>query len=449
MIANDKKFAVSINATIMDKPSASLRRNHGKGWNPFDLTAPEIEETIRLGLPISAQFFDGHRKTENFVCAGFLAADVDDGMTLEEAQDHAFVQHHGGLIHTTASHTEARHRLRIVFLLDEALVTARDWADALLGLALLLASDRSATDAARLFYGNSRAEIFRIGKTMAPNVVATLIASGRDARASRLPLGGQRWPVDSIRRIAGPELVKVAGGDPMRMDEIGAGTRVHCPHHEDDDPSAFVLRSRSGQIGIHCSACKVTFWSSAEGDDYDFKSFDRMSDEKQAQVVQADVEPEGLDRFFPPEPSFVRYREAFLPPFPYLPGITLVKSAKGSGKTEALKGLLADIFAVSYLPTIARKDRINSILLIGHRVSLIREAAAKLGLRFYLDADTDGGIRTLAVCLDSLPKYNESNGGRQPKAHDLVIIDESEQVFAHLLSETIEAHYGSSAASMP
>jgi hypothetical protein len=150
-------------------------------------------------------------------------------MTLGEAQDHAFVRHHGGLIHTTASHTEARHRFRIVFLLDEAIVTARGWADALFGLALLLGSDRSVTDAARLFYGNSRAEIFRIGKTMAPNVVANLIASGRDARASRLPLDSGPWPVDSVRRIAGPELVAVAGGSQVRMDELAVGTAFTAP----------------------------------------------------------------------------------------------------------------------------------------------------------------------------------------------------------------------------
>jgi hypothetical protein len=279
---------------------------------------------------------------------------------------------------------------------------------------------------------------------MAPAVVANLVASGRDVRASRSPVDPKRrLPVDSVRRIAGPELIKAAGGNLMRMDEIGVGTRVHCPHHDDDDPSAFALRSKSGQIGIHCSACRVTFWSSAEGDDYDFKGFDRICNEKQAQVVQSDEEPEGLDRFFPPEPAIVRHRQAFLPPFSYLPGITMVKSDKGTGKTEALKALLADIRAERYLPGIARKDRINSVLLIGHRVSLIREAAAKLGLRFYLDADdTEGGLRTLAVCLDSLPKYNESNGGRKPKPFDLVIIDESEQVLAHLLSDTIENRFG-------
>jgi Origin of replication binding protein len=441
MTANEKKFAVSINAGIIDKPDD--RRNHGKGWDPFELSAPQVEETIRLGLPIAPQYGGGHRKSGNFIKSGFLAADVDHGMTVEEAENHAFVRQHACLIHTTASHTEARHRFRIVFLLDEAIVTARDWADALLGLALLLDSDRSATDAARLFYGNSRAELFSIGKTVSPPVVANLVASGRDARASRSPLDGRRLPVDSARQIAGPELIKVAGGAQVRMDELGVGTAIHCPHHADDDPSAFTVRSGSGQLGIHCSACRATFWSSAEGDDYDFKGFDRICHEKLAEVVQSDVEPEGIDRFFPPAPSIIRHQQAFLPPFTYFGGITLVKSNKGTGKTEALKALLADIRAGRYLSSTEPRDRIKSVLLIGNRQSLIREAAAKLSFHCYLDGDeTDGGMRTLAVCLDSLPKYIEARGARRPKPFDLVIIDESEQVIAHLLSETIKKRAG-------
>jgi hypothetical protein len=194
-------------------------------------------------LPISAQFLNRHRKTENFICAGFLAADVDDSMTLEEALDHGFVQHHGGLIHTTASHTEARHRLRIVFLLDEAIVTARDWADALLGLAVLLGSDQSVADAARLFYGNSPAEIVPVGKTMAPDVVANLIASGRAARASRSPIDlKRRLPVDSVRRIAGPELIKVAGGNLVRMDKSVSAPALTVLTTATNDPA----RSRRG-----------------------------------------------------------------------------------------------------------------------------------------------------------------------------------------------------------
>jgi Origin of replication binding protein len=443
MSSDNPTYSIGTNTGIVDKPGGTGMSASGKGWESLELSEHGLADSIRRGRPYAPQFRGGHRKTANFIRSGFLAADVDRGLTLEEAKDHAFVRHHAALIHTTASHTPEHHRCRIIFLLDEPIMSARDWEDAQLGLALTLDSDRTVSDGARMFFGNRQAVFYYVGWTMPPKVVADLIARGRDARASRSPLDGRLLSVDSVRRIAGPELVKVAGGDLVRMDEISAGVRVHCPHHDDDDPSAFTLRSKSGQVGIHCSACKVTFWSSHEGDAYDFKAFDRLCEAKQAELAQSSVETEGLDRFFPPEPTLLRHQQAFLPPFPYAPGITMVKSAKGSGKTEALKALLADIRAGRYLPGIARKERINSVLLIGHRQSLIREAAAKLGLRCYLDPDdTDRGMRTLAVCLDSLPKYNESSGGRQPKAHDLVIIDESEQVLAHLLSDTIEKRYG-------
>jgi hypothetical protein len=58
----------------------------------------------------------------------------------------------------------------------------------------------------------------------------------------------------------------------------------------------------------------------------------------------------------------------------------MVKSPKGSGKTEALKQMLDYIRAGRFKQGIKPKDQPTSILLIGHRQSLIREAAAKLGL---------------------------------------------------------------------
>jgi hypothetical protein len=223
------------------------------------------------------------------------------------------------------------------------------------------------------------------------------------------------------------------------MDEIRVNERVHCPYHDDQDPSAYTVKSQSGDMGIYCSACKFTFWSNDARDDYDFGGFDRIFEAKQAGQQQEESEAVGLDRFFPPAPKFVRSRDRFLKPFGYEPGITMVKSAKGSGKTEALKALVAQVRRGEFRPDIARVDVPRSILLIGHRQSLIREAAAKLGIRCYLapGVDPDPSMRTLAVCLDSLPKYNESS-----KPFDLVIIDESEQVLSHLLGATIEKGFG-------
>ncbi len=454
MSAEKPTYPISVNVGIVDKSDKSACVDLAKHWQPIGITPNELAEVIQRGHAIAPEFKDGYRKGTNFIQSGFLAADVDHDLTLDQARDHAFVQHHANLIHTTASHTPANHRFRIIFLLDEPILSARDWADAQLGVALELGSDRAVSDGARLFFGNRRAVVFRIDRTMPESVVVRLIARGRDARASRSPKRGEGdLPVNSVRRIAGPELIKVAGGELVRMDEIGVKVQVHCPHHDDQDPSAFTVLSRNGKMGIHCSACTVTFWSNDARDDYDFGGFDRIFAAKQADKPLEELELTGLASFFPPEPKLVRSRRRFLEPFGYHPGITMVKSAKGSGKTEALKSLVQQIMRGEFPGDVAKKDRPRSILLIGHRQSLIREAAAKLGIRCYLgpNDEPEGPIRTLAVCLDSLPKYNELSysilaGGRavsrRGKPYDVVIIDESEQVLSHLVGETIKSRLG-------
>ncbi|XIA65697.1 plasmid replication protein, CyRepA1 family [Bradyrhizobium sp. TZ2] len=439
---SDPKYSLSVHPGVLDKPDEATRRQLGRGWTLLEVSEDEIANFVRAGRPLAPQYRGGNRKTVNFVCAGFLAADVDRGMTLDEARNHLFVLHHASLIHTTVSHTAEHHRFRIIFLLHEPILNATDWADAQLGIALKMTSDATVTDGARLFFGASNATVFRIGRTIPPAIVADLIARGRDAQASRRPRG--ILPVVSVRRIAGPELVKVAGGGHIRFDELTHCTRVHCPHHEDDDPSAFAVSSRFGQIGIYCSSCRVTFWSGHEQDGYDFYAFDRLSEEPAADQSRIIEDAVSLDRFYPPAPRFERLQQPFLPPFGYEPGITLVKSPKGSGKTEALRFLLQQIRAAQIRRDIAPKDWPKSVLLVSHRQSLSREFAAKLGLRCYLDAENDpeGPLRTLVVTLDSLPKYNESTGKSARKAFDLIIIDESEQVFGHLFGDTIKKGRG-------
>lgn len=444
-VAYEHKYPFSIHTGVKDKPDEAARRNLGKCWEPVEMTEAEVAECIREGWAMAPQFRDGRRKTANFICSGFLASDVDDGMTLDEAKGHPFVQHHGGLIHTTVSHTAARHRFRTYFFLDKPITVAADFADAQLGLGLTFGSDLSVSDGARLFFGHSKAKIFHIGRTMPPAVVADLIARGRDVRASRKPGGGQ-LPVVSTRRIAGPELITRASGEKVRFDELREGTRVHCPHHVDDDPSAFTVKSRLGSIGIHCSACGggVTFWPGNEHDGHDFAAFDRLFEELAAGQQQIDEDATGLDRFFPPAPRFQRLQERYLPRLVYEPGITLVKSAKGSGKTDALRFMLSQIRNGQIRSDLRSKDWPKSVLLIGHRQSLLREAAKNLGLHCYLDRgeEPEGLIRTLAVTLDSLPKFNEAKGKSASKAFDLVIIDESEQVLSHLFGETIKKGRG-------
>ena len=100
------------------------------------------------------------------------------------------------------------------------------------------------------------------------------------------------------------------------------------------------------------------------------------------------------------------------------PGLTLIRSPKGSGKTRSL----------AYLTASAK-----SLLLVGHRRSLIRQSCDQLGLDCYLD-EPEGMLQDLArlaICLDSLARVDART------RYEVVILDESEQVLGHFLSETL------------
>ena len=56
-----------------------------------------------------------------------------------------------------------------------------------------------------------------------------------------------------------------------------------------------------------------------------------------------------------------------------LPGITLVRSDKGTGKTEAMRRQVV---------------RVKTVLLVGHRRTLIRGSCKRLDLTSYLDLKT-------------------------------------------------------------
>jgi len=110
-----------------------------------------------------------------------------------------------------------------------------------------------------------------------------------------------------------------------------------------------------------------------------------------------------------------------LPP-KLLEGVVFIKSPKGTGKTERLKQILAD------------DD--GSVLLIGHRVALIRQSCERLGLDCYLDFSGPLCNSRLGVCLDSLRRLRSE--GQWINKFRTVIVDESQQVLSHFLSETME-----------
>lgn len=452
-------YKIGLNTSLVGKPDKSLRINSAVDWEPGEITVAALADHIAQGFAFSAHYRNRYRKTANFLCSDFIAADFDGTMRLAEALALPFIQKFASLVYTTASHSDDRHRFRVVFLLDETIARPTEWAHALRGLALRLGSDPSIKDAGRMFYGCPGCDIIRIGQTLPPDEVRKLIASAEDEQARRKHQAGAVTAITSHLKLSAADIVTLPSGRHVEFGSLLPHTSLYCPYHGDEHPSAYVVRSRRGVNGIHCMACDATFWAD-QGDAYDFDAFDRLVRERLERDRRGDTQTDPgnpFAAFFPAEPTVTIIQNQFLPPITYRPGITVIKSPKGSGKTKALSALVEQIRTGMFRSDMPRADRAASVLLVGHRQSLIKEAANRLGIECYLDDENTGNHRQqrfgYAICLDSLHKL-VTPGGRtkrearwqQPPQYDVVILDESEQVISHLLSEPLRERNGMVAA---
>lgn len=279
-----------------------------------------------------------------------------------------------------------------------------------------------------MFYGNQNAENYKIGKRLDEESYSELI----NLAYSKIPSAKKDPNIvyKTTLQVGLDDRLITASGDEATLRQLPRSTSIYCPVHVDHHPSAFVTQSRQGIKGVHCVTCNATFWSEPLKE-YSFDALGTLMAE--CEKLKDDYRPTDNEWMFGiEEPIRIsRIKERYLPPIHYSEGITLIKSPKGSGKTEALKRLV-DAFKMARREKKVKNDLPKSVLLIGHRQNLLREACHKLGLTCYLDSEP---TNFYGVCLDSIGIKLNRKDGFPP--YDLVIIDESEQVFSHLTSETI------------
>lgn len=120
---------------------------------------------------------------------------------------------------------------------------------------------------------------------------------------------------------------------------------------------------------------------------------------------------------------------------PYLSGVTIptdarligLKSAKGTGKTKLLETVV----------TQARKKQ-QKVLVIGHRVQLVRALCLRFGLPYITEArkNIDDAQLGYGLCIDSLHSQSQAKFNPDDWSNCIVIIDEVEQVLWHGLNST-------------
>lgn len=108
-----------------------------------------------------------------------------------------------------------------------------------------------------------------------------------------------------------------------------------------------------------------------------------------------------------------------------------IKSPKGTGKTEALKAIVAGAM-----------ERSQRVLLLSHRVQLGQAICDRVGLNYVteLRGSEEGALFGYGLCIDSLHPESQARFEAEDWEDAIVIIDEVEQVVSHLLNANTEVN---------
>jgi hypothetical protein len=444
------RMLIAVNRTYTNRPVSEdkeVRRAEyraiNKTFENLDIAIADLANEVGNGHAFCAQHKKRWRASPNFLGAGFLAVDVDYGLRIEEALAHPFVQQYGGLLYTSGRHTNEKHRFRVVFELEKPITDEIEMKRAYTGLLSKFGADPSCKDACRMFFGNTAAQVKLLGGAPLPaEEVGTLITRGKEIKTSAETLGRTQASAATTHSrviLQSDLLVTDTSGTQHPLADLPAMTPIHCPVHVDRNPSAVTIRSKRGTPGVYCSSCNASFYLRKEGPFYDF-DYDlkvlrdlarRPTEDSMIASMEADNPEDAASAAHSTGICFVN--EPFLPPVQADADIVLIKSPKGSGKTEWLTRVVRD----------ARQNG-QSVLLIGHRQMLIMSTAKRLGLTPYItmkrqSAEDEPKIaynkpdRHFAVCIDSLPTRLDPRINK----YDVILIDEVEQVLAHLTSDTL------------
>ena len=446
---------LSINTAFHNKVPSG-KRAYSDGWVSLNLSSEQLAEYIDAGFAFSAQYEKQHRKSCNFTACDFLAADFDGGMSLEEARSDPFIESYATLIYTTPSHRkDGKDRFRIVFETPTTIESAAVWRDALTGLALRYGADRKATSGAQAFFGSTNCVMLFADNKLTEAALDDLIAEGNLVREAirrgdcSAAIAGAG--IQSRRTVPRDLEIKCQDGVSRVLTDMRPGMRVHCPIHNDQNPSAFIVESKKHSLGVRCSSCMQTFWiEGTKRQPHDFFAFENETVHLASKPIPSPAAGRTeatRDWLFDDPISLVElharvYNQKHLPDIVQPRGVALIRSPKGSGKTKLIERLVQQA-----------RLRGASVLLIGHRRSLLREGASRLGLDCYIDDPERHfvSMKSAKKALEDKRKWSQkrpdyyavsidSLAARlpMPRKYDIVIIDECEQVLSHVCSKTIE-----------
>jgi len=222
-------------------------------YRPNDVKISDFENVFTT-LNYSPIIWKGpYRKKKNFQYATGFCVDIDEGMTIDEAEKILFKHNFNYALGTTRHCTKTEQRFRIFIPFNKKLYTYEQYLTAANEIDKLFGGkcDPKVFDGGRQLYGSGKMLYFRSCWTGKDYDVTHLI--GFDL--SNVKYGCGDWDDNLV--------VKDKNGKELSVKDIKVKTQIHCPFHDDSNPSAFIDYSKkSDNWYIRCSSteCNKTYW---------------------------------------------------------------------------------------------------------------------------------------------------------------------------------------------
>lgn len=182
----------------------------------------------------------GQRNGDNFKSASGFIVDIDEGLTIDEAQQRLDSQNLNYIIIPSRSHTAEAHKFHILLFFSHPIYASNAYE----GVAdkikedLFPELDTNTLDGARFAYGSPK------------NFPSINCFTGENYNTLEFD---HLWTSSTE--------INTAKGGLITAYETNGHTSCYCLFHEDSNPSAFIDYSEESEnYFIHCSACNHSYW---------------------------------------------------------------------------------------------------------------------------------------------------------------------------------------------
>jgi hypothetical protein len=245
--------------------SLAPKEYSGKATNyiPTEVSVSSLEKTFKSHNYSPIHWSGNYRLAKNFIKAVGFCLDIDDGMTIDEALIILKQHNLNFALVTTRSHKSEKHRFRILIPFNQFILSLEHYKRSAQALNELFSAkcDSTVFDGARQLFGSPDDAIYYDNWSGVDFEVTSFISN--DNSLDILPhlnieKGGKEQITDSWDDST---VLKRADGHNLYGNEITEKTRLFCPFHKDETPSAFADYSeKSNNWYIHCKSCGQTFW---------------------------------------------------------------------------------------------------------------------------------------------------------------------------------------------